>query len=535
MSHYANEYLIYLRKSRSDIEAETRGEGETLVRHQNILIELARRQNLNVTEIYREMVSGETIAARPVMQKLLSEVEQGRWAGVIVVDVDRLARGDTIDQGFVAQTFKFSDTLIVTPMKTYDPKNEFDEEYFEFGLFMSRREYKVINRRLQRGRIASVREGKYVSGMAPYGYRREKLDKGYTLKSIPEQSEVVRMIFQLYTKGKEQCDGTYRRLGVSLIANYLNKLKIPSRSGGQWTNPTIRDMLINPVYIGKIRWNWRPMTKKMLEGRVVIQRPRAKKDEYILVDGLHDGIVDESVFFAAQEFISKNPPRPVGERRIVKNPLGGLIVCAKCGRKMVRRPYPGDYPDTLMCPRSGCGNVSSHLNLVEERILNALAEWIDDYKLEWKLGSIPEKSSFITVKRKLLTEIKQEIVKLEKQKSNLHDLLEQGVYDTQTFLDRTQELSNRLKDAEEKRIDIETSLKFEQMRKDSRREILPKVEQLLSVYHRLSTPKQKNDILKDILEKIEYFKENSAKWNGVSVDDFELRLYPNLPHSKPID
>ena len=70
------EYYIYLRKSRADAEAEQRGEGETLARHERALLELAHRLRLNVTQIFREVVSGETIAARPVMQQLLSAVEQ---------------------------------------------------------------------------------------------------------------------------------------------------------------------------------------------------------------------------------------------------------------------------------------------------------------------------------------------------------------------------------------------------------------------------------------------------------------------------
>lgn len=153
-------YCMYLRKSRADLEAETRGEGETLAKHERILLALARKLKINVTKIYKEIVSGETIAARPVMQQLLSDVEKGMWKGVLVVEVERLARGDTMDQGLVAQTFKYSDTKIITPIKTYDPNDEFDEEYFEFGLFMSRREYKTINRRLQRGRALSAKEGK---------------------------------------------------------------------------------------------------------------------------------------------------------------------------------------------------------------------------------------------------------------------------------------------------------------------------------------------------------------------------------------
>ena len=103
---------IYLRKSRADREAEARGEGETLARHERILLDLARSRNYNVGAIYREIVSGETISARPVMQQLLREVEAGSWDGVLVVEVERLARGDTIDQGVVSRAFQFSDTKI---------------------------------------------------------------------------------------------------------------------------------------------------------------------------------------------------------------------------------------------------------------------------------------------------------------------------------------------------------------------------------------------------------------------------------------
>ena len=187
------EYCIYLRKSRADLDAEAHGEGETLARHERILLELAKRERLNITEIYREIVSGDTIAARPVMQQLLQEVQDGRWEGVLVVEVERLARGDTVDQGIVAQTFQYSETRIITPLKTYDPTNEYDEEYFEFGLFMSRREYKTIKRRLMRGREASSKEGKWVNGTAPYGYKRVRIEngKGWTLEVIPEEAEAV--------------------------------------------------------------------------------------------------------------------------------------------------------------------------------------------------------------------------------------------------------------------------------------------------------------------------------------------------------
>ena len=204
MGEVMEQYLIYLRKSRKDRELESQtGQFDTLQRHRDALTALAQARGYPIAHIYEEVVSGDTIADRPEMQKLLSAVETGDFAGVLVMEVPRLARGNTRDQGMVAETFQYSGTKIITPEKVYDPADEADEEYFEFGLFMSRREYKAINRRLQRGRLASLNEGKFVAGTAPYGYRKVRLSgqKGYTLAIEPDQAEVVREIFQLYAFG----------------------------------------------------------------------------------------------------------------------------------------------------------------------------------------------------------------------------------------------------------------------------------------------------------------------------------------------
>ena len=527
-------YCLYVRKSRADAEAEARGEGETLSRHINTLLELAKRRHLDITQIYREIVSGETIAARPVMQQLLSEVEQGLWDGVLVMEVERLARGDTVDQGIVAQTFKFSDTLIITPIKDYNPNNEFDEEYFEFGLFMSRREYKTINRRLQRGRLASVKEGKYVGSQSPYGYERVKIkgDKGYTLEPFPPEADVVRMIFDWYTRGEELPDGSFRRLGVSLIVRRLNSLKIPPRKSDHWATATVRDILINPVYVGMVRWNWRSDVKKMVDGRVVIERPRNSLDKCTVAEGLHPPLVSVEVFAVAQELMSSNPPRPVGERGTVKNPLAGIIVCAKCGHRMTRRPYTGrDYPDTLMCADTACDNISCALHYVERRVLEALQEWLADYKLQWETGGEENPAvAMVAMKEKALRRLDTEYTTLTKQLDNTHDLLEQGVYTTEQFLERSRKLSERIKKNEEDRLALGADIASDKSREAGRKQIIPKVERLLEVYYELPTPKAKNDMLKEVLEKVVYLKTKNGRWNN-APDDFELTLYPKIPMS----
>lgn len=529
------EYCLYLRKSRADAEAEARGEGETLTRHKRTLLELANRLQLNVTEIHQEVVSGETIAARPAMQKLLSEVEKGVWAGVLVMEVERLARGDTIDQGIVAQTFKFSDTKIITPVKIYDPANEYDEEYFEFGLFMSRREYKTINRRLQQGRMASVKEGKYVANSPPYGYVRKKLSdgKGYTLEPHPEQSLVVSMIFALYTEGEYAPDGTQKRLGDTLIAHRLNAMGIPSRKGGVWSASSIRDILKNPVYMGKIRWNARPVVKKMAGGRVVITRPRTNAETQILADGLHEAIVDEAVFRAAQSYRKTSPPLPIGTERIIKNPLVGLIFCGKCGRRMVRRPYPKSrgQPDTVLCPNPACGNVSVALYIMEARILAALSEWLEAYEIDFSVSGTAPPCDPMEQSKKMLQKKEAVLSALEKQQSRLCSLLEEGIYTKELFLERSRLLHEKT-EAVRRNLQVFTANMAETRCQNQYHWNGLKSMRLCDLYWMLPTAGAKNELLKKLLKKVIYIKEKNGRWHN-APDEFELILYPKLPREKP--
>lgn len=314
IQNLATEYCIYLRKSRMDMEAESRGEGDTLSRHRTALMDLSRRMGISITQVYEEVVSGETIDGRPEVQKLLRDVEAGRWKGVLCMEVERLARGNTTDQGIIADTFKYSGTVIVTPLKTYDPSDEFDEEFFEFGLFRSRMEYRTINRRLQRGREASLREGKYIAGSAPYGYERYKLpkEKGYSLRIVPEKAEIVRQIFQWFVYGELSPDGSTAPLGSLSIAKKLDMLGIPSPGGGKWSACSVRDIIANPTYIGKIRWSYRPTVKQMVGGRRVVTRQQ--NADVPLIDGIHKPIIDPDLWQQAQSIMKSRAHPPVHKR-----------------------------------------------------------------------------------------------------------------------------------------------------------------------------------------------------------------------------
>ena len=168
----------YLRKSRMEEGLDT---GEVLRRHRESLQECAQRHGLAVVDWYPEVVSGESLYARPQMLRLLEDVEAGRFGAVLCMDLDRLSRGRMKDQGMILDAFKDSGTLIVTPEKIYDLSDEIDDDLAEFKTFMSRREYKIINKRLRRGLQRSIREGCYIAN-APYGYRKTAVGRRPTLE-----------------------------------------------------------------------------------------------------------------------------------------------------------------------------------------------------------------------------------------------------------------------------------------------------------------------------------------------------------------
>lgn len=98
-------YYIYLRKSRADNPLEAIE--NVLERHENILQKYAAEKlGFIIAEnyIFREVVSGETIAARPKMQRLLSYIEDGYVTAVLVIEPQRLTRGDLSDCGRIINT-----------------------------------------------------------------------------------------------------------------------------------------------------------------------------------------------------------------------------------------------------------------------------------------------------------------------------------------------------------------------------------------------------------------------------------------------
>ncbi len=512
------EYAIYLRKSRADMEAEAKGEGETLARHEHILLDLANKKGLKIGKIYREIVSGETIEARPEMQKLLSDVREGKWKGVLVVEIERLARGETMDQGIVAKAFKISNTKIVTPMKIYDPNDEFDEEYFEFGLFMSRREYKVINRRLQRGRLLSVNEGKYVGSIPPFGYDRVKIkgDKGYTLE-INSEANTVKIIYDLYA---------YDDLSLHEVTRKLNEMGLKPRKNDEWTVASVKDILANPVYMGKIKWNARKEVKVYKKEKLVKTRPR--NEDYILTDGLHKAIIDDKTWKIVSAKRSLNSA-PIVHNNVIQNPLCGLVICAKCGKKMKRRSYSKYSKEpTLYCANPKCDNVGSKFHFVEEKVLDGLKKWLEQYEFDYQQHIEKINHNKIESIEETIASLEAEAKKENDKLLSIFNFLEDGTYTKEMFKARSESVSQNVARINNSIEEYKTKLSQEKIVDKEKEVLVPKIENLLDVYNLLQTAEEKNDLFKTVLTQVTYLKTEKSIRKDSDPTNFIINLYPKI-------
>ncbi|WP_003545741.1 recombinase family protein [Desulfotomaculum nigrificans] len=511
--------LMHLRKSRADLEAEARGEGETLAKHRNILLKLAKERNLNIVKIREEVgISGESLIHRPEMLETLKEVEEGLYDAVLCMDIDRLGRGNTKEQGIILEAFKNSNTKIITPLKTYDLNNEFDEEYAEFGAFMARREFKFITRRLQRGRVATVEEGNYIAPRPPYGYIIEKNNKERYLIPHPEQAPIVKMIFDWYTH-----DDPNVRMGASKIANELNKF-CKSPTGIAWKGSTVLSILKNAVYAGRIQWRKKEEKKSITPGKKKDVRMRPK-EQWIDVEGKHEPLVSMETYLKAQEILERKYHVPYQIQNGITNPLAGLVKCGICGSSMVYRPYTHQRHPHLICYNRYCTNKSSRFEYVESKIIQGLHQLLAQYKADWFKHQRPKvNDDSVDLRQKALHRLEKELNDLYKQKDNLHNLLEKGVYSIDTFLERSNILAERIDDTKKAIHDAEKALAEEVQRNKVKKDIIPTVENVLELYYKTQDPAKKNNLLKSVLDYAVYRKEKHQR-----DDDFTLVLYPKLP------
>lgn len=499
-SSYKDSVAVYLRKSRMDPDSES--VDETLERHSDTLLKLAAKLELNIVEIYKEVVSGDGLFTRPEMCRLLQDVEQDKYSAVCCMEIDRLGRSSQKDGGIILETFQEHNIHIITPNKTYDLNNEIDEQSVEMQSFIARQELKSIKRRLRKGVEKSVEYGCHVTDV-PYGYRRAHIDKRPTLEICEEEANVIRMVFDMYVN---------QHMGSYIIAEKLNAMGYKPRKSDKFSRTTIRFYLQNPVYIGKIVWNKRKHLKKKSPSDKHRSVLNDNKD-WIVSDGIHPAIISQELFNEAQKIrlTRTHPPTYTGELR---NPFAGLIYCKNCGNA-IQRQYSKKGGNRLLCTTTGCTR-SIRAECVEKYLLDFLKQILADYETTLKNHSQNENNHKKELLKNTIRGLKNNLQSLNTQKSKLHDFLEQGVYDINTFLTRSKVIADKIQAAEKSLQENERKLS-ELEQTPPMKEAVPILKKLLIHYDNLSAA-EKNLLLKQMISKIYYSHTKEQNRNECSLE-----------------
>ena len=373
------EVIDYSRKSQSD--DPNMSVEEVLAKHEQLLDEMSIRlfgAKVPEQNKFREVVSGETLVDRPEIQKVLRLIESPKYKAIKCVEPQRLTRGDLEDIGRLMKLIKHTNTLVITQERTYDLRQEFDWEAFERRLKQGS-EYLEYYKKIQaRGRELSVAAGNYIASIPPYGYDKTTVMDGKkkcpTLKINPEQAEVVRMIFDMYVN---------QDLGRVTIAKRLNELGIKPMNGGLWAQDTIKGILENEHYIGKVKWNYRKTVVVVEDGEIRKTQPKAKIGEYLVYEGKHEAIISDELFRAAREKQGRNHRAKPNTK--IRNPLAGILFC-QCGRAMSLRTYKKkgverSAPRLLCDNQAYCGTSSCLYDEAIEKVVEVLKQCIADFEM----------------------------------------------------------------------------------------------------------------------------------------------------------
>jgi hypothetical protein len=524
---YNYETLGYGRKSRTDdplLSVE-----EILDKHDKIIDEYAEKYlggPIPEENKYREVGSGESLDSRPEILRLLKAIESPAIKAVAVVEVQRLSRGDLEDAGRLIRILRYTNTYVITPMKIYDLRDEYDRDAFERELKRGNEYLEYFKKIQARGKLASVKEGNYVGSVAPYGFDRITKEDGkktyHTLIERKDQADVVRMVFNWY------CN---EDIGVTAICRRLESLGIKTKTGGKNWNPyQIFAMLENVHYIGCVRWNWRKTIKIIEDQEIRKLRPKAKVDEYLIFEGKHDGIISEELFEKAKVIRGKR--HRTKQDLTLKNPFSGIMYC-KCGAKIgyntYRRQGVEYAPPKLVCNNQvRCKTGSAIFYEVYDDVCNSIRDCIEDFKVRIKNN----KDDSFKLHKDLVERLEKKLKELEEKEVAQWE----AQYDPE--LQMPQEIFKKLnekliKEKEEIKKALAKAKGSIPKQVDYREELMKFTDALDALEDPDVDAKTKNQFLRNIIDKIEYERPETVRITKANSKEYGIDVTKGLKWYTP--
>jgi len=299
---------IYVRVSTEEQVQEgysIRGQSEKLKSY-------ALLKDWEIYDIYSdEGISGKNIVDRPAINRLIRDIENGKVNNVLVFRVDRLTRS-TKNLIELVELFEEYDCAFNSLTESIDTDTPSGRMFLKIiGIFAEFERENLVSR-LKLGFERKVKEGyTLASRSVSYGYIRKTGNKIQEIDA--EEAKIVKEIFTMYLDENKS---------FNQIAKNLNSRKIPTKyNGTRWEITTIKSLLTNPTYIGKVRYSIRDENK------------------YFEVDGHHESLISEEMFYLVQEKIKNIAKKMPTKKPKDENYFCGLLFCGLCGGKFTTHRY----------------------------------------------------------------------------------------------------------------------------------------------------------------------------------------------------
>lgn len=485
---YNNEVLIYSRKSQSDDPSQTTE--EVLQKHETMLQEYAERElggRVPEENIYREVVSGESIDGRIEIKKVLARIEDPAIKAVLVIEPQRLSRGDLEDCGRLINSLRFTKTQVLTLMMTYDLGNKMERKFFQDELMRGRDYLEYVKEILFRGRVAAVKRGEYIVRDAPYGYRKVMKGDIRTLEIVEDQAEIVRLMFKLRAE---------EGIGNTTIAHRVNAMGARTANGAVWTKSTVGSILYNKHYLGLVFYNQRKETPVLVNGEIK-KRKLKQYEGVIIAEGKHPAIIDQKLWDAVHSTFP-GAPRTKVEKEL-KNPYSGILRCAKCGRVLTRiTTRSSTIPFRYRCPSTVPCFASVRKDTMDAAIIDAL-ELAELPALKLKMQN--KEGDSVKIQERQLKKLEQQLAEYKEQEETQFELLEQKKYTQELFDRRNAALRQKMDDCVAQIAKVKATM-------PKAIDYAERVETLQGAIDALKDPTatatDQNKILKTIVESIDY-------------------------------
>ena len=460
--------------------------------------------------------SGKSIEGRVSFNQMMEDIKSGK-DGVSYVLVFKLSRfgrnaADVLATLQVMQDFGVN---LICVEDGIDSSKDAGKLMISVLSAVAEIERENIRVQTMEGRMQKAREGKWNGGFAPYGY---SLIDG-KLEVNEEEAVAIRMIFDQYVNTD---------LGANGIAKYLENHGIHKIARQNGKNPLfdaalIRRIIQNPVYSGKISYG-RRRTEKVHGTRNEYRQ--VKKDDYLLVDGLHEALVSEEVWEQAQVKVAaqaKKYEKVNRDKREKIHLLSGILKCPVCGAGMYgnksikKRKDGSNYKDFYYY---GCkhrnmtrGHKCDYKKQVHEEMLDAsVAEVIS------KLVSNPKFSDLIRNKINMEVDTSALDQEIENYKIQLRKLY----HNKDTILSDMDSLDYEDKHYQRRKTDLENHLYKTYDKIDDAEELL------------VSAKAKKRSLLADkitgdnIYKELVFFDKLYAQMNEAEKREFLSQLVDNV-------